>query len=90
MATLVVRHAVASYAPWRRVYDEVQGLRAKHGLTGERVLQDAGDADTILVLHEFPTVGQAEAFATDPGLADAMARAGVAGPPRIEIYSEVD
>ena len=37
----------------------------------------------------FSSVDEAHAFAGDPDLKDAMARAGVSGPPRIEISVEV-
>ena len=33
-ATLVVRHNVHDYAAWRKVYDELEPLRAQHGCTG--------------------------------------------------------
>ena len=47
------------------------------------------DANDVLAIHEFPSVGQAEAFASDPALKSAMERSGVAGPPRIEIYAGI-
>lgn len=87
--TLIVRHPVADYSAWRAVYEEVEPLRQEHGCTDKRVLQNPGDANDVLVIHEFPSVGQAEAFAGDPGLKSAMERAGVAGPPRIEIFTGV-
>lgn len=89
MATMVIRHPVEEYSRWRPVYDEADTLRSKHGCTGERVLAEAGDPQTLLVLHEFPTVEAAQSFASDPGLQAAMQRAGVSGPPRIEFYDEV-
>ena len=86
-ATLVVRHKVNNYASWRPVYDEVEPLRQQYGCTGARVLQIANDANDVLVTHEFPTVDQANGFAGDPGLKNAMARAGVAGAPQIEVFT---
>lgn len=88
-ATLIVRHPVADYAVWRPVYEEVGPLRDQHGCTAERVLQLPTDANDVVAIHEFPTVEQAEAFAADPALKAAMARAGVAGAPRIEIFASV-
>jgi len=89
MATLVVRHSVAEYDAWRTVYDEADALRAKHGFTGGRILQDAADPSTLLVLQEFPSLADAQSFAGDPGLQAAMERGGVTGPPRIEFYDEI-
>jgi hypothetical protein len=86
MATLVVRHPVTDYGSWRAVYDEVGPLRTQHGCTADRVIRDADDPLQVLVMHEFPTVEDARGFADDPALKVSMDRAGVAGPPRIEIY----
>ena len=55
---------------------------------GEEVLVDPSDKQDVFVLHRFPTVEQAEAFAGSNGCRDAMGCAGVAGPPRIEIAVE--
>lgn len=86
-ATLVVRHKVNDYSEWRGVYDELEPVRLEHGCTGNRVLQLPDDANDVLVMHDFPSVEQAASFAHDPQLKAGMARAGVAGPPRIEIFS---
>ena len=88
-ATLVVRHTVNDYATWRPVYDELESLRVQHGCTDKRVLVSPDDANDILITHEFPTVDAAGAFAHDPGLKAGMERAGVAGAPRIEIFTSV-
>jgi quinol monooxygenase YgiN len=89
MATLIVKHAVEDYGAWRLVYNDAESIRARHGCTGQRVLRSPDDPDDLLVLHEFPSPAQAQAFADDPDLKAAMQKAGVSGPPRIEIYDEV-
>ena len=88
-AKLVVRHTVDDYAAWRAVYDTLAPLRATHGCTDALVMVDPGNGNDVFVTHDFPTVDQAAAFAHDPGLKDGMQRAGVAGPPRIEIFTSV-
>jgi quinol monooxygenase YgiN len=87
-ALSIVQHPVRDYAEWRVVYEKVQPLRDKHGVSAADVLQDPADPNKVTVLHWFPSVGQAEAFATDPALKDAMANAGVTAAPRIEIVVE--
>ena len=87
-ATLIVRHRVNDYSAWRSVYDSVDRLRKQHGCTGDEVLVDPADKQEVFVLHRFPTVEQAEAFAGSDDLRQAMGRAGVAGPPRVEIAVE--
>jgi hypothetical protein len=86
-ATLVVRHKVNDYAGWRAVYDDLEPLRAQHGCTGARVLTLTDDGNDVLITHEFPTTEQAAGFAGDPDLKAGMAKAGVAGPPQIEIFA---
>lgn len=49
---------------------------------------DPADNQGVFVLHRFPTLEQAEAFAGSNELRKTMSRAGVAGPPRIEITVE--
>jgi hypothetical protein len=87
-ALSIVKHPVSDYAAWRTVYEEVQPLRDKHGVSAADVLQDPTNPNEVTVLHWFPSVGNAEAFAADPGLKDAMARAGVTSAPRVEIVVE--
>ena len=87
-ATLLVRHQVEDYAAWRSAYESVDGLRKEHGCTGAEVLVDPADKQDVYVLHRFPTLEQAQAFAASSELRDAMGRAGVKGAPRIEIAVE--
>ena len=88
-ATLVVRHTVNDFAEWHSVYETLEPLRVEHGCTDKRVFQAPGDANDVLVTHDFPSVEQAGAFAHDPALRAGMQRAGVAGAPRIEIFEVV-
>ena len=88
MATVAVRHRVENYEAWRVAYDEHGAVRNTHGCTGDLVLRDETDPNEVLVLTYWPSLGDAHAFAGDPALPEAMQRAGVVGPPRIEIYEE--
>jgi hypothetical protein len=88
-ATLVVRHKVNDYAAWRRVYDELEALRSEHGCTDQRVLRLPDDANDLLITHDFPSVKQASTFAHSAELRAGMARAGVDGPPSVEIFTAV-
>jgi len=51
--------------------------------------RNADDPNELTGLHWFASVDEAHAFANDPDLKDAMASAGVIGPPRIEISTQV-
>jgi len=87
-ATLLVRHEVEDYAAWRSAYESVDGLRKEHGCTHAEVLVDPADKQDVYVVHRFPTLEQAQAFAASNELREAMGRAGVKGAPRIEIAVE--
>jgi len=85
-ASLFVRHNVNDYGAWRKFYDDADTIRQAHGCTAESVFRLPSDTNDVLVIHEFATVQQAEAFASDPGLKSAMQQGGVTSPPRIEIF----
>jgi quinol monooxygenase YgiN len=87
-ALLIVKHPVEDFDSWRTGYAAAQPVRDQHGVTADTVHQDPADPNSVTVLHWFPTADQAQAFAADPGLQDAMKNAGVAGPPRVEIVVE--
>lgn len=87
-ATLFVRHPVSDYDAWRAVFDSVDPLREQFGCTALEVHTAPGDRNDVFVIHRFPTLDQAQGFAESGELREAMGRAGVAGPPRIEIVTE--
>jgi hypothetical protein len=83
MATLFIRHQVADYAAWRRVYDGTAPIQKAHGVTGEAVYQAVGNSNDVTVTHEFASVEAAQAFAGSTELRAAMHDAGVQGAPTI-------
>jgi hypothetical protein len=85
---MVIQHPVKDYEAWRIEYDRAQPIRDRHGVTGATVSRNTDDSNEVTGLHWFSSVDDAHAFADDPDLKDAMARAGVIGPPRIEISVE--
>jgi hypothetical protein len=88
-ATLAIRHHVRDYAAWRKVYDEVEPLRAQHGCMAQRVMRLPEDGNELFITHDFPSAEQAGSFAHDSAVREAMGRAGVEGAPRIEIFTDV-
>ncbi len=91
MPTIVaVRHAVEDFDKWKLVFEEHRAVRESHGAAGHWLLTDQNEPGTQLILNQFPSRTAAEAFASDPSLPEAMARAGVSGPPRIEFYDVVE
>jgi len=88
MTTVAVRHRVGDFDTWKAGYDEHGSVRKGHGCTGDMLLRDANDPNEVLILTFWPSAAEAQAFTNDPGLPDVMQKAGVQGPPRIEIYEE--
>ena len=86
--TAVVRHKVADYDAWRTVYDTLADLQANGGVTAESVHRLVGDGNDLLVVHQFETADAAQAFFNSGALRDGMERAGVQGPPTIDIFQD--
>ena len=83
MATLFVRHTVADYATWRRIFDAFAPTQDALGVTDKAVYQSAENANDITVTHEFATLEAARAFASSHELKAAMHDAGVTSAPTI-------
>jgi len=88
MAQLFVHHKVEDYPKWRRVFDEMDGLRKSFGMTGSRVLRAAADANEIVILTEWPSVDKARAYAQSADLKEGMQRAGVISQPEVLFLEE--
>ena len=86
--TAVIKHQVEDYDAWREVYDAFVPEQKALGVTHESVHRASDDPNDVLVIHGFGTRGDAESFFSSAELRDAMQSAGVAGPPRIEIYED--
>ena len=88
MALAIIRTTVRDYADFRKVYDAAGAMQKAGGVIEESVYQVKNAPNDIVVLHKFSSVEDAEKFAGSQDLKDAMGRAGIVGPPRIEILEE--
>ncbi len=88
MVRVYVRHQVADYSAWRKVYDDFKPTAASLGLTGEAVYQALDDANDVTVSNDFETREKAQAFVDSDELREAMGRAGVQGAPTIWFVAE--
>ena len=79
----VISHPVKDYAEWRKVYDSAEALRQKAGITGAEVFRELKDPNMLVIIHRFPTAEAAQTFLNDPGLKEAMTKAGVTAPPSV-------
>ena len=78
-----VRHSVADYKAWRKVYDDFDAERSTMGVTGQAVFQSVDDPHDITVWHDFASADKAKSFAANPRLRDVMSNAGVQTAPQI-------
>jgi hypothetical protein len=81
MVRLFVRHNVADYDAWRKVYDEFDNERRPMGVTDDAVFQSVDDPNDVTVWHDFAEADEARAFVSSEALRSTMQRAGVQGEP---------
>ena len=89
MMTMFVRHKVADYKAWRKVYDGFGSVQKAKGVTAAAVFQAADDPNDITVTHEFTTLEAAKAFVASEELKKGMQTAGVVGAPTIWFANKV-
>jgi hypothetical protein len=87
---IIVQHRVSDYDAWKSVFDEHEAVRRGHGATGHEVYRGLEDTNDLTIVNHFPTTEQAQAFAADPSLKEAMERGGVVSEPRITWAKESD
>jgi heme-degrading monooxygenase HmoA len=87
---VIVQHKVRDYDAWKVVFDEHRAVRTRHGATGHELYRGVEDPNEVTVVNRFPSREQAEAFAADPSLKEAMERGGVVSEPRITWAREAD
>jgi len=80
---VMVQHKVRDYDAWKSVFDEHRAVRTRHGATGHELYRGLEDPNEVTVINQFPSREQAEAFAADPSLKEAMERGGVISEPRL-------
>jgi hypothetical protein len=83
MATMIVKHRVASFENWQQVFDSMAELRSKHGWLSHLVLRDATDPNVITIVNRVKTLAGAKEYGQSAELRAGMAKAGVVGPPEI-------
>jgi len=87
---VIVQHKVRDYDAWKSVFDEHQAVRTRHGATGHELYRSLEDPNEVTVVNQFPSREQAEAFAADPSLKEAMERGGVISEPRLTWAQETE
>jgi quinol monooxygenase YgiN len=87
----LVRHRVADFEAWRKVYDDFAPIQAEHGVHAHQVLRSIENPNDVIVTHTFDSREAADAFFAMPELKEAMSKAGVsADSVQVSYFDEVE
>jgi quinol monooxygenase YgiN len=87
----LVRHRVADFDAWKKVYDGFAPIQAEHGVHAHQVLRSIENPNDVTVEHTFDSPEAAREFFATPELKEAMSKAGVkADSVEISYFDEVE
>jgi heme-degrading monooxygenase HmoA len=83
MKKMYVRHKVADFEKWKKVFEEVEPFRQKMGSSGSHVFRNNSYPNEVLVITDWDSKEQGDKFGHSPELREAMGRGGVLGAPEM-------
>jgi heme-degrading monooxygenase HmoA len=87
----VVRHRVADFDAWKKMYDGFAPIQAEHGVQGHEVLRSIENPNDVIVTDRFDSREAARAFFAMPELKEAMSQGGVSAESvEVSYYDEVE
>jgi len=87
----LVRHRVADFDAWKKVYDDFAPIQAERGVQSHQVLRSIESPNEVIVTHTFDSPEVARAFFATLELKEAMSKAGVkADSVEISYFDEVE
>jgi quinol monooxygenase YgiN len=89
-ASLIVRHRVANFDEWKKVFDSMYELRKQHGWIQAFVFRDATDPNMVTVVNRVKDLDGAKRYGSSDALRAGMQKAGVQGPPEIFFVDEAE
>lgn len=87
MTYLLVRHKVADFPGWKRVFDSHSAAQEAAGLRIERVLRNVDDPDEVVLLFEVTDLEGAREFVGSSEVPEAQRESGVVDEPDIYFLS---
>jgi len=88
MPYVLIRHKVADYLKWKRVFDAHGATRKAGGSKGGRLFRSADKPKEILILLRWGNLRRARRFIKSADLRKAMKRAGVKDRPDVYFLQE--
>ena len=89
-AALIVRHRVASFDAWKKIFDGMTDTRRAHGWLATIVYRDAVDPNLVTIVNRVKDIEGAKRYGGSPELRAAMEKAGVLGAPEISFVEEAE
>jgi hypothetical protein len=89
-AALIVRHRVANFEAWKKVFDSMVELRREHGWKSAIVYRDGADPNMVTIVNRVKDLDGAKRYGGSPELRAGMEKAGVQGPPEVFFVEEVE
>ncbi len=83
MILMLVRHKVADFNAWKRVFDSHAEAQRQAGLRVDRVLRNFDHPNEVFLLFEVTDVEKARAFVSSPAVPEVQKQAGVVDKPDI-------
>jgi len=88
--TLLVKHRVADFDSWKKVFNRNAATRNAHGCLATKVLRDANAPEVVVVLVRVKDLKAAKQYIRRAELVDGMWRAGVKEAPEVLYLDEID
>jgi hypothetical protein len=89
-AALIVKHRVADFDQWKKVFDSMTPIRRQHGWVGHIVLRDAQDPNVVTIINRVKDLDGAKRYGASQELKSGMKDAGVQGVPEISFLEDAD
>lgn len=86
---MIIKHKVADYDKWRKVYDSHDSIRNAYEITHYVIGRGMDDANIILTIDKISDVQKAKDFSVLQYLKDAMKKAGVISKPEFSYYDVI-
>ena len=89
-AALIVRHRVANFEEWKKVFDSMTETRKQHGWLQAFVYRDATDPNMVTIVNRVKDLDGAKRYGSSDVLRNAMKNGGVQGPPEVFFLDQSD
>ncbi len=90
MPELLIRHRVADFALWKRVFDEQRSTRWSNGCRGGQVFRNAEDPAELVILLDWDDLRRASLYSRSDELLESLRTAGVVDDPDLWILDQPD